>query len=194
MIKEKLKLKIKSSVKQLQQFANRWWYSPLIALLAALDNLVVVIPTDGILISSAMLQNKKWFSFAFFISFGSTLGATLLAALVEIHGLPWILEYYPGINATTTWTMTEGFFARYGLLLVFIVAATPLMQHPTVILAGLANTPLEKLAITIFAGRFLKYIVMSYIGSHTPKLLSKMWGVQEELEEVGITKNAEPNT
>lgn len=184
---DKFKLKIKSSVKQLQKFVNRWWYSPLIAALAAIDNLIVVVPTDGILISSSMLQTTKWFRFALAISIGSTLGALLLAAIVETHGLPWILDYYPGINQTVTWSMTENFFNKYGLLLVFVVAATPLMQQPTVILASLANTPLDKLCLIIFVGRFLKFMVMSYIGSHAPKLLSKMWGVQEELEEVGIS-------
>jgi hypothetical protein len=57
-----------------------------------------------------------------------------------------------------------------------------------VILATLAHTPLEKIAITVFAGRFLKYLIMGYIASHAPKLLTKLWGVQEELEEVGISE------
>lgn len=188
MISEGLKEKIKLLVKKLQHFSDRWWYSPLISFLAGLDNLVVVIPTDGILVSSTMLRPRRWLLFAFFISLGSTLGGMVLAALVQIHGLPWILDFYPDINTTSSWTMTESFFDRYGLLLVFAVAATPLMQQPTVILAALANTPLEKIAITVFIGRLIKYIIMSYIASHAPKLLTKLWGVQEELEEVGITE------
>lgn len=188
MISQNLKEKIKGLVKQLQHYSNRWWYSPLIAFLAGLDNLIVIIPTDGILISSTMLRPKKWLLYAFFISFGSTLGGMILAALVQSHGLPWILQFYPTITTSQSWILTESFFTKYGLLLVFIIAATPLTQQPTVILAALAHTPLEKIAITVFAGRFLKYIVMGYIASHAPKLLTKLWGLQEELEEVGISK------
>ncbi|MCK6598920.1 MAG: hypothetical protein L6Q37_11190 [Bdellovibrionaceae bacterium] len=188
-MKNKIKNFIQRNVKHLQEYANKWWYSPLIALLAAADNLVVIVPTDGILISSTMMHPKKWIQNAFAISIGSSIGAMILAAIVEIHGLPWILEFYPQINQNSTWTTTEVFFNQYGLLLVFAIAITPLMQQPTIILAALANTSLWKLALVVFTGRFLKYLIMSYIASHAPKLLTKLWGVQEELEEVGITDN-----
>ena len=43
-------------IKRLQRYTGRSWYAPLIGLLSALDNIVVVIPNDGILISSSMLS------------------------------------------------------------------------------------------------------------------------------------------
>lgn len=178
--------KIRSSVKSLQQYTDRFWYAPLIGLLAGLDNLLIVIPTDGILVSSTMLRAKNWILFAVSISVGSTLGAMVLASVVELKGLPWILNIYPGLDETTSWIWTMQFFEKYGLLLVFFVAATPLMQQPAVILASLANTPLMKLAIVILSGRMLKYLIMAYIASHAPRLLNKLWGIGSELEEVGV--------
>lgn len=173
-------------IKVLQTFADRFWYPPFIALLAALDNIVVIIPNDGILISSSMLIPKRWFIFALSIAIGSTLGAIALASLVEIHGLPWILETYPGLNENKIWSLTLHFFEKYGNLVVFIVALTPIMQHPAVILASLANTPLEELTAIIFSGRFIKFLIMAYVGSHAPRLLKKLWGLKGELQEVGI--------
>lgn len=186
MISEKLHAKVRTYVQLLQRFADRVWYAPLVGLLAALDNMLIIIPTDGILISSSMLTPKRWHGLAFSVAVGSTLGAIALAALVEFQGLPWILELYPGVNETKTWAWSMEFFEKYGLLLVFAVAATPLMQQPAVILASLANTPLVELATVIFVGRFLKFLIMAYIGSHAPRLLKKLWGVRDELQDAGV--------
>lgn len=174
------------TIKFLQQFTDRIWYAPLIGFLAALDNLVLIIPTDGVLISSSMLKPKKWLSYAVFVAVGSTIGALILAYLVEEHGLPGTLKYFPNINQTKAWSVTLDFFQMYGLLCVFIISLSPLMQQPVVVLASLAATPYHKLAMAVFAGRFLKYLFMSYVGSHAPKLLSKLWGIEGELQDVGL--------
>lgn len=186
MISHNLSRKINTYVKKLQHYTDRSWYPLLAGFLAALDNFIVVVPNDGILISSSMLVPKRWFNLALCMSIGSTLGAVGLALLVRQHGLPWILDIYPGIDETKTWLLTLDFFNKYGLYLVFAVAATPVMQHPSVILASLASTPIIHIAAVIFIGRFIKSLIMAYVGSHTPKLLKKMWGVRGELKDVGI--------
>ena len=190
MISKKMHHWISVKIKRLQTFVDRSWYPGFIALLAALDNLVIIIPNDGILISSSMLAPKRWFVFSLFIAFGSTLGALALAALVELQGLPWILELYPGLDQHPVWSVTKQFFDHYGLMIIFLVAVTPIMQHPAVILASLANTPLTQLAAVIFVGRFIKFLIMAYVGSHAPRYLNKMWGVKEELGEVGLEVNS----
>lgn len=166
--------KVRTCVEFLQRYVYRLWYPPLIGFLAALDNLIVIVPTDGILVSSTMLTPKRWILLATSISVGSTLGALILAGLVEFHGLPWVLNFYPGLEETRTWIWSMDFFNEYGLVVVFVVAMTPLMQQPAVILASLAMTPLIELAAVIFVGRFLKYLVMGYLASHAPRLLQKI--------------------
>lgn len=173
-------------IKRLQHSADRFWYAPFIGALAAIDNIILIIPNDGILISSAMLNPKRWFLFAFTITIGSTLGALALGALVEWEGLPFILNLYPGIDESFFWIKTNEFFQQYGLLVVFIIALMPIVQQPAVILAALASTPLLELALVVFLGRSIKFLIMAYVASHAPKLLARMWGVQEELKEVGL--------
>ena len=189
MISHKIHEKIRTYVQLLQRYADRFWYPPLIGFLAALDNLVVVIPNDGILISSSMLIPKRWFILALSVAVGSTLGAIALAALVELQGLPWILDLYPGVNETKTWTLSMEFFERYGLFLVFAVAITPFVQQPAVILASLANTPLIELAAVIFVGRFIKFLIMAYLGSHAPRVLGKLWGLKSEMKDAGVKRD-----
>ena len=186
MISKKLHEKIQKQIQHLQKFVDRAWYPPLIGVLAALDNLIVVIPNDGILISSSMLAPKRWINLAVCVAIGSALGAVLLASIVELKGLPLINEVYPGLHQSASWVWTERFFQKYGLLLVFVVAVTPLVQQPAVILASLANTPLLPLAAVIFVGRLIKFLIMAYVGSHAPHLLKKIWGVKGDLKDVGL--------
>lgn len=184
--RENLRLKITSQVKRIQKFVDRIWYPPFIGLLAGADNFLLVVPTDGILISSTMLTPKRWVTLAVNVAIGSSLGALILAGLVETHGLAWILHYYPGLDQTDSWLWADRFFNDYGLILVFLVAATPLMQQPTVILAALAETPLAQLGAAVFIGRLLKFLFMAYLGSHAPRVLARLWGLKGELDDAGV--------
>ncbi|MBY0452521.1 MAG: hypothetical protein K2P92_05750 [Bdellovibrionaceae bacterium] len=178
------RITIKKLVSKLQNFADRVWYAPIVSILAALDNIILIVPTDGLVISSSMLRPKRWLYFSFIIAVGSTLGALFLALLIEEQGLPTLLKYYPNLDQTRTWALVDDFFQKYGLLCVFVVSALPVMQQPAVVLASLALTPYYKLGLVIFAGRFLKFMLFAYIGSHAPKLLPKIWGLQDELARV----------
>ena len=186
MISEKLQVKIKSKIQTLQKYTNRKWYPPFIGFLAALDFFILIVPTDGILISSTMITPKRWFAIAVCMAIGSTLGAIALAAIVQLQGLPWILDLYPGISETQTWQLSQKFFEQYGLILVFAVAASPFVQHPTVILASLANSSILELTAIIFVGRLLKFLLIAYLSSHAPSVLGKLWGLKGEMKEVGI--------
>ncbi|AGH95654.1 YqaA family protein [Pseudobdellovibrio exovorus] len=190
-LKRKIQEKIKRTIAYLQRFMDRWWYSPIVGALALLDNLILIVPTDGILISSALLKPRQWLYLAISVSVGSTIGAFLLFHLVGVHGLPWILNLYPAIDESTAWILTERFFDQYGLILVFAVAATPVMQQPAIVLASLSQTSLFYFLLAVFFGRLMKYFIMAYIASHAPRLLSKMWGIRTEMEEVGIQVNAQ---
>lgn len=177
---------IQKYVQKLEQYADRVWYPPLIGLLAALDNIIVVIPNDGILVASSMLVPKRWAIYAINISIGSTIGAMALHLIVQHQGLPWVLEFFSGVDQTVVWKWTEDFFDKYGLIVVFIVGASPLLQQPAIILSALANTPILEMAAVIFIGRFIKFNIMAYLASHSPKYLKKIWGIKDELKDAGV--------
>lgn len=181
-----IRQRIEAYIQFLERYADRFWYPPIVGVLACIDNLLVLIPTDGILISSTMLTPRRWFFLGLATAIGSTVGAGILAFVVEAHGLPLVLEWYPGIEQTQAWQVTNNFFDQYGLLVVFAIAATPFFQQPSIIIASLAATPLPSLIGTIFLGRALKFLVLAYIGSHAPKLLKKVWGIRSELKISGV--------
>ncbi|MBK7844278.1 MAG: hypothetical protein IPJ71_11375 [Bdellovibrionales bacterium] len=182
---------IRKKIRDLQLFADRIWYPPLLGFLAALDNLILVIPNDGLLISSSMLTPRKWLALAINVTFGSTLGALALITIVKSQGLPWILEVYPGLDQSHIWLWSLNFFQRYGMFLVFLVALTPIAQQPAVMLASLAQSPTQELCFVIFSGRLIKFIFLAFLASHTPKLIGRLWGVQRELKDFEIVTEKE---
>lgn len=186
MISEKLHDFIRKFVKRIQQYADRIWFAPLIGFLSIIDNLIMIIPNDGILISSSMMVPKRWLTFAFSVAIGNTIGALIVTKLASTQGLPWILDLYTGIDQTHMWIWTLKVFEEYGLYLVFAIGLTPFMQQPVLILSGLALTPFYKLLIVIFLSRLIKFTAMAYIGTHAPKLLTKLYGDKTELRDAGI--------
>ncbi|MBC7466960.1 MAG: hypothetical protein H7256_13310 [Bdellovibrio sp.] len=112
-----------------------------------------------------------------------------MAAFVETQGLEWILEMYHGVNETKSWVWTKNFFDKYGLILIFVIAITPLMQQPIIIMASLAEKPLFLLAVIMFSGRIIKFLLMAYIGSHALRLLNKLWGLKGELKDTDVDPN-----
>jgi len=183
---KRIHVHIRRTVRKFQKFIDRVWFAPLLALLAALDSLIIVIPTDGLLISSTMLKKSRWWFFAFFVAIGSTLGALVLVALSDYLGLEKILEFYPGLDQSQVWQTTMEFFKKYGIIVAFVVGLTPFSQQPALIIAGLIHNSFMGLAIAIFISRVIKYLIMAYIASHAPRLLSKMWGLKDELADSGI--------
>lgn len=177
--------RIRSWITILQKHVQSWWYTPLIAFLAALDSIVIVIPTDGLLVSATMLNPKRWVYLAVCLTLGSALGALFLAYLLELHGLPLLLKWYPEIVQTKSWMITDQLMDRWGALALFAVALSPFMQHPAVILAALAGMPLLELFGIVFVGRLIKYLALAWISTHAPDMLWKLWGIQGELEEAG---------
>lgn len=177
---------IKPLILKFEHYSDRAWYPVLIGFLAAIDSFIVIIPTDGILISSVLLQPKRWIRFATAVTVGSTIGALALAAVIKHQGLPLIQNYWPELMTTKSWIWTELLFDQYGLFVVFGVAATPLMQHPAIILSALAGESLLALTAVILLGRSFKYLFLGWVAAKAPQYLMKIWGLKAELKEVGV--------
>lgn len=180
------KRRIKRWIKFLQAHANAWWYAPAIALLAALDAFVVVIPTDGLLVAASMLAPRRWIYTTLIVTLGSSLGALALAAVLEKHGLPFLLHLSPGLEQTSAWVWSDQIMDRWGNVTLFLIALSPIMQQPAVALAALAGMPLWDIFLLVFAGRLIKYAFISWISTHAPGMLGKLWGMKDEIEEVGV--------
>lgn len=176
--------RLQNFFKRAQAYVDRWWYPPLLGFLAGVDLFLIIIPTDGLMVSSVIMKPKRWISMALWTAVGSSLGALALAAVLEVHGLPFLLWLKPGLDQSSIWIWTDQMMHQWGGWALFAVAISPLMQHPAVALAALAKMPLLEIFSMVFAGRILKYLLLAWISSHAPHVLEKLWGIQSELKEL----------
>ncbi len=111
--------RIRNWISILQKHVQSWWYPPLISFLAMIDNVIIVVPTDGLLVSATILNPKRWIYIALMVTVGSACGALVLGYLLELHGLPLLLEWFPDIAQTKTWQVTDQLMDRWGTLALF---------------------------------------------------------------------------
>lgn len=182
-----MKEKIRKSLQRLQRFADRWWYFPVVGLLAGIDLFILIVPTDAILVSSVMLQPRKWISAFIWIALGSATGALVLASLVQWDPVLVTEHWFPHTFDSALWQSTDGFFDKYGDIALFLIACSPLVQFPAVLLAGLSGMPLMQIFFVVLFGRALKTAIISWGASHAPRLLFKLPFMRRELQFLNPT-------
>jgi membrane protein YqaA with SNARE-associated domain len=170
----------------LQKSADRIWYLPALAVLIASDVFIFVIPSEGLLMSSSMLQPRKWLPYSVAGATGTAVGAWLFGLLARFLGESWLLNEYPSLFESRAWQWSVEFFDQFGLWVVFVTGLSPFPCHPAVILVALGHSSLLSMAAVLFLGRLTKYILLTYLASHAPRTLGKLWGIQRELKDVGI--------
>ncbi len=168
-------------IKRLQSFADRPWYFPVLGILAGLDLFILVVPTDALLVSSVILQPRRWVSAFVWIGLGAAVGALVLAGVVQWEGPHAMQIWFPESFNSSSWQMVQGFIDRWGLVALFLLAASPLVQFPAVAVAALSGMALTKIFLVCLLGRSLKAAVISYLASHAPALLMRLPFLKEEL-------------
>ena len=175
-------------ISQIQKFVNRIWFGPLLIFLSMIDSIIVVIPTTGIMVSSTLVQRKKWWHFGIYVAIGSALGAFLVVSLTRYYGIEKLSIFFPSLTTSNPWKWTLYFFNQYGLLVVFVIGLLPFSQQPALILATLSRVSLVPLIAVIICSRLIKFPFIAYLASHAPNLLRKIWGINFELEDVDLLK------
>lgn len=167
-----------------EKFVDRWWYSPALGLLSALDHYVVVFPVLGMMVSSVFLKPRKWLSLSLWSGVGSWFGAVILAYLARAFGLGFIESYFPEMLQSPLWNWAHEFFYHHGVWVVFIMGLAPVPQQPPMIVAALAGTPLIEIAGVLLIARVIKFTTIGYVASHAPDKLKRLRGVDRELKQL----------
>lgn len=158
---------------QLQKFADSWWYAPIIGLLALLDFILLVVPTDALLISTVLLAPRRWLYSAFCLTLGSCVGIWIFALLIQQQGMPFLLHMMPGIESSQAWLLTQTLMQKWGSLAVFFICLSPIIQHPVVALAALSQVPSAHILFYALVGRTIKYTFLAALCRYTPSYFSK---------------------
>lgn len=169
------------AIHQVQKF----WFPPLLGLLAGLDNFLFVIPTDGLLIAAVIAAPKRALAMVLWCAAGSVGGAYAFAEAVYQFG-PQVLDWVLGdsLQTSSAWKWSQEWFSQYGTWAVFGIAALPLIHHPILSMAILAKVPSQSIAGAMLAGRLLKYSLMAIVAVRAPELLKKIKPIRDEMKEV----------
>lgn len=171
-------------IQALISYVLKPWYPPLLAFLAALDHFVIVIPTDGLLITAILAAPKRWFRYFAWLTVGSVIGGTLLAGTIQLYGTPFLEWLSPGIHETYYWKLMDSWVDHYGLWTLFFVSALPIFQHPVIAITALAELPLLQIAAYLFAGRCIKFGLYSWLALRAPRALFRLKSIRKEVQEV----------
>jgi membrane protein YqaA with SNARE-associated domain len=179
---------IRRGVAYLQHFVGRWWYIPLVALLAAADAFILVVPIDPLLLARTLTQRKRWWLAVIGIAFGSALGAFILAAVVKGHS-DWINHsVLSHVEKTKDWNRALDMIEKYGTWGIWFISMGPLPQHPAVIAAALSKIPLWKIFTAAFSARLIKYGAYGILSVYAPGLLMKIAPIRRAVQNIDTSQ------
>lgn len=154
---------------QIHSAAERSWLLPVCGLLAALGTLTAAFPVTAIVVPAALLVPLRWRSIALVCAVGSSLGATVLIEIVHHFGWNQLELWFPQMTSHEHWQTMQTWLDTYGVVSLFLVAASPLPQTPALIFFGIAGDHLGAIFLAMLAGKLLKYGVFAWLTSHFPE-------------------------
>ena len=167
---------------RLERYSEHPAYIPFIGVLAALDFVVAVVPTDALLISTAAIKPKRWIYIAFLVALGSTAGATAFAWAIDHWGSDWIHQTFPKFFEGKNWKLASDTIQKHGIWGIFFFALGPIPLQPAIIACGLSHTSPIEIMIATFAGRIPKYLLFSWGASHGSKWLRFIGGDKNKIQ------------
>lgn len=172
----------------LERFSDRPWYFPVACFIAAIDLFVMFIPTEGLLVSSVILQPKKWIQAFMWISVGSALGSTGLGFASAYYGEAVVHFFVKDALSSPVWVKAQHFLDLHGPLSVGLIAFSPIPLQPAVVLAGLAHMPLFYIFLSVWIARGVKFGLYAWVTTHAPHLLKRLRRGMKELEKIEAEK------
>ena len=135
-----------------------------VLLIGIVDSIGVPLPAtvDALLLLIAAKAPRQAYSAAALAVLGSLAGNLVLFQTARYGG-----QRVMRASGQTKPGALSGWLRRYGLITVFVPAATPIVPLPLkvfVVSAGALRTPLFKFVGVILAGRVLRYFGEAYLG------------------------------
>lgn len=174
-------------------FINRPWYPLLVSVMAGLDLFVVVIPTDGLFISSILAKPRRWIVVSVLVAVGSAVGGFVLASLTEgfLQGvmgagetgfLGWLNPLLKQLvespdSSVHKWT------EAYGVWAIVAGGILPLPLQPFVVGPIVAGMSVNTVFIALLLGRLIKYLALGAIAAYAPNFIPYLKGIQDEIAE-----------
>ncbi len=101
-----------------------------------------------------------------FVALASSLGSAAGDLISYVFGLSGRNITIERLKKKLWFTILEGLFKKYGILFIFLFALLPNPFFDAIgLFAGALGFPLRKFFIFIFAGRFIRFVLLALIGA-----------------------------
>ena len=136
-----------------------------ILILATVESAGIPNPggTDALLLLLAIARPQQAFLCALLAAVGSLAGSAIFYEITRKGGEKFLAKYTAGSNGKKF----REWFARYGLITVFIPALLPIPIMPFKVFAGCAGVmcvPRYRYFIVLAAARIPRYLALAYLG------------------------------
>ncbi|MGA2551047.1 MAG: hypothetical protein ABSF50_12930 [Burkholderiaceae bacterium] len=153
---------------------DRWWYLPCLAVLAALDMFVWIVPTDFLVITATLLRPARRSRIVMLVALGSALGMFAFACGIELGGPVFRRLFELTALKEVSWTDAQAVASRNGPWALFLVAANPFLPpQPAIAVGVLTGMQPAVVFIAGLLGRLCKYAVYALLASRAPRLLRR---------------------
>lgn len=169
----------------LRRHSKRPWYLPIVCVFAFIDLFILVIPTEGMIVTTSVMRPRRWLVTALAVTTASTLGALLMAHLTRNYGEPFVIWVAGNdLLLSPIWAKTEKWISLYGFWGIWFIALGPLPQQPAILISALAHMNPVAIAMAVFLGRLPKYVGFSFLATKGEKWIREEFAVHEGLNRV----------
>jgi membrane protein YqaA with SNARE-associated domain len=146
--------------------------------------------TDALLLVLAIARPREAMLCAILATIGSMIGSVIFYEITKRGGEKFLIKYASGAGGTRF----RVWFARYGLITVFIPALLPIPVLPFKVFAacaGVMSVPRSRLLIVLAVARIPRYFALAYLGQQlgensTAWLKAHLWHIFALAIAIGI--------
>jgi uncharacterized membrane protein YdjX (TVP38/TMEM64 family) len=139
----------------------------IVAAVALAATLSMSVPFASLLVAAVLMSPRRWATISLWSS-GAALGSAVL--YLVFHHLGWarLFEVYPDVVASAAWRDATAWLARYGIVALLVIAATPLPLTPALMFAAISRLPVAEVILALWVGKLVKYLVYAWLASSFP--------------------------
>lgn len=139
-----------------------------VAAVALAATLSMSVPFASLLVAAVLMAPRRWATISLWSSLGAALGSAVLYLIFHHLGWARLFDAYPDVVGSAAWRDATGWLARYGIVALLVIAATPLPLTPALMFAAISRLPVAEVILALWVGKLVKYLVYAWLASSFP--------------------------
>ncbi len=161
----------------LRRHVQRPWFAPVAGIASGLDAIAPVMPTQTLLIGTAVLHPRRWWSHGLWFALGATLGGTALSAALATWGPEAWAAAGLATPAALAGPRLQAAVQQYGAWALFVLALVPLPARTATAACALLGVPWPQVAAALAGGRLVAFPLLAWLASRRPAWLARLPGL-----------------